>query len=140
MAVVILLHSLCAFLWLGCVLAETAMDRGGAHGPFGQSLLPLTHGRLDLFVELPAFLGLVLTGGSLAGLLPLTPLLTAKVAAGLVAIGANIYGILWIGRPLEASEVVTWTRPEGGARTRGGFALTAALIVLAIGAHVLVAG
>jgi hypothetical protein len=139
MTVVLLLHNLCAFLWLGCVLAEIAMERGNARGPLGRSLLYLVHGRLDLFVELPAFLGLVLTGGSLAGLLPLTPLLTAKVAAGLVAVGANIYGVLLIGRPLEASEVVTWTRWDG-ARTRGDFAFTAALIVFALGAHVLAVG
>ncbi len=140
MTVVLLLHNLCAVLWLGCVLAETVMERAGASGPVARRLQSLAHGRLDLFVELPAFLGLALTGGSLAGLLPLTPLLTAKIVAGLVAIGANIYGVLLIGPPLEANEVLTWTRNDGGPRARAEVALTAALIVLAIGAHVLVAG
>ena len=140
MKVVLLLHNLCAFLWLGCVLVEAAMERAGANGPMARRLLSLAHGRLDLFVELPAFLGLVLTGGSLAGVVPLTPLLTAKIAAGLIAVGANIYGVLLIGQPLEADEVLAWTRVAGEARTGGALVLTGMLIVLAIGVHVLLAG
>ncbi len=134
----LLIHILCAFLWLGCVLVEIVLERAGPESALLRRWLALAHWRLDLCVELPAFLGVLATGGYLAGILPVTPLLTTNIAAGLIAIGASVYGVLAVGRRLSANSAGDLIRKSALDRTQhryGAVASVAVLIVVAMGAH-----
>ena len=137
MTVVLLLHTLCAFVWFGCMMAEAAFSEAIYGSLFWRRFTVLAHGRLDLFVELPAILGVALTGASLANLLPLTPLLTAKIAGGTVAVGLNIFGVLLAGTPFEAGESVHSTALVSWGWTS---ASVLPLAALAIAAHLLARG
>jgi hypothetical protein len=103
MQTLVLLHILCVFVWLGSALFEIVAERASSN-LIGSMLAALAQGRLDLIVETPAFLGVLLTGGYLASHAHPTPLLTLKIAAGLVSLGVSVYGLMLLrDRPVVAS-------------------------------------
>lgn len=135
MTVAVLIHIVCAFVWLGCVLVEAMLERAGKRAFLPRRLVRAAW-RLDLFVELPAFLGVLVTGAYMANILPATPLLTTNVAAGLVAVGACVYGVLVVYRRLSTS----WAgQPvmDRSPRLYGVITSIAILISVAIGAHLI---
>jgi hypothetical protein len=86
------LHLTFVGLWLGCVLTEVLFERALLGQGRGQEkILASLHKRVDLFVEIPAFLSVVLTGLLMLPDAPRDPLLTVKIAFGLLAVLANIY-------------------------------------------------
>lgn len=63
MRVLLSLHLLMVGLWLGCVLTEALFERALlGQGPQAQRLLARLHWRVDLWVEIPAFAAVVVTG------------------------------------------------------------------------------
>ena len=60
------------------------------------------HWRTDKYVEIPAFIGVLLSGGAMVHGVPMTPLLWTKVAFGLVAIAANAVCVGLVVRRLAA--------------------------------------
>lgn len=89
-AMLLLLHLLFVGVWLGCVLTEALFERallgrGRAH----ELLLADLHKRVDAWVEIPAFVAVVVTGCVL--LIQAAPSfwLYAKVALGLLAVLTN---------------------------------------------------
>ncbi len=95
-AVILILHLLCAGLWLGCVLTEVLFERALlGQGRDAERMLAALHWQVDVWVEMPAFLTVLLTGWLLWGQSQSTVLLQLKVGAALVAVGANVY-CMWL--------------------------------------------
>lgn len=89
-------HLLCAGLWLGCVLTEALFERALlGKGRDAERTLAALHWRVDVWVEVPAFTAVVLTGGLLWGLSPHTGLLYLKAGAAGVAVLANVWCV-WL--------------------------------------------
>lgn len=87
------LHLVFVGLWLGCVLTEILFERALlGQGHDAQRILARLHRRVDLAVELPSLLVVLLTGALMALRLPPAGLLLhAKIALGLLAVTANLY-------------------------------------------------
>jgi uncharacterized membrane protein len=89
------LHLVSAGLWLGCVLTEVLFERALlGQGREQERILARLHRRVDLWVELPALLTVLLTGTLMALRMPAAGwLLQAKIALGLLAVATNVYCI-----------------------------------------------
>lgn len=86
------LHLIFAGIWLGCVLSEALFERA----LLGQSrdkelLLSALHKRVDLLVEIPAFLLVMLSGGLMLASAPPSGMLHAKLGFAALAILTNLY-------------------------------------------------
>ena len=98
------LHLACAGIWLGCVITEALFERALlGKGRTQELILVALHKRVDLFVEIPAFVGVLLTG--LLMLSAATPdlLLTTKIGFGVLAMGANVYCVWLVFRRADAA-------------------------------------
>ncbi len=91
-ALLLPLHLTFVGLWLGCVLTEALFERALlGHGRDKELILSALHRRVDLFIEIPAFVLVLATGGLLlAGAQP-SALLHAKLGLALLAVAANVY-------------------------------------------------
>lgn len=92
LALLLPLHLTFVGLWLGCVLTEALFERALlGHGRDKELILSALHRRVDLFIEIPAFVLVLATGGLLlAGAQP-SALLHAKLGLALLAVAANVY-------------------------------------------------
>lgn len=91
-------------IWLGCVLTEIAVERALAgQGETTDRLLAGLHRHIDLLVELPAFVVVLVSGGLLLADGNFSPWLYAKIAAGLLAILANAVCLYWVLRRARAA-------------------------------------
>jgi uncharacterized membrane protein len=85
------LHLVFVGLWLGCVLTEALFERALlGQGRDKELVLTALHKRVDLFIEIPAFTLVVLTGGLLLAGAPASALLHTKIGLALVAVITNI--------------------------------------------------
>lgn len=90
------IHLVFVGIWLGCVLTEALFERALlGKGREQELILAGLHKRVDVFIEIPAFIVVFVTGGMMLQSAPHDPLLTAKIAFGLLAIAANIYCV-WL--------------------------------------------
>lgn len=111
--VLLLLHLLFIGLWLGCVLTEALFERA----LLGQSrthevLLAELHKRVDVWVEIPAFVAVVVTGALLlmqAQPQP-NPMLYAKVGLGGLAVMANAVCVGLVFARAKAAHAGQWQR------------------------------
>lgn len=111
--VLLLLHLLFIGLWLGCVLTEALFERA----LLGQSrthevLLAELHKRVDVWVEIPAFVAVVVTGALLlmqAQPQP-NPMLYAKVVLGGLAVMANAVCVGLVFARAKAAHAGQWQR------------------------------
>lgn len=78
-------HLLSLGLWGGLVLAEVVIEAGA----LDQRVAARLHHRLDLLLKVPLLCAVLVTGAALASRVPMTPLLVAKIAAGLLAASAT---------------------------------------------------
>ena len=84
MSLMLVLHLTFAGIWLGCILVEVAFEHGSGGGDMRLYISKL-HWGVDKFIEVPAFMGVLLTGGVLIAQAAMTPLLWTKTAFGAVA-------------------------------------------------------
>jgi hypothetical protein len=104
------LHLACVGIWLGCVLTEALFERALLGQGRAQELILVTlHKRVDLVVEIPAFVAVLLTGSLMLAAAPASALLSAKIGLGLLAIAANIYCVWLVFRRAQAAESGQWT-------------------------------
>lgn len=103
------LHLLLVGIWLGCVLTEALFERAllGKGRAFELVLVAL-HKKVDLFVEIPAFAGVLLMGGWMLSMSPPSALLHAKVGFGLLAIAANVYCVWLVFARARAAQAGQW--------------------------------
>lgn len=86
------LHLVFVGLWLGCVLTEVLFERALlGKGPEQELLLAELHKRVDLAVEIPAFVLVLVTGGLMLQSVPPSATLHLKIGFGMIAILANLY-------------------------------------------------
>jgi len=133
------IHLAAAGLWLGCVLTEVLFERALlGKGREQELLLAGLHKRVDLVVEMPAFV-LVLVSGTL--LLPSAApsvLLQAKVAFGLLAIIANAYCVWLVFRRYTQASLGNWVafeRTDHIQHKVGAVVLVGMLAALCIGVY-----
>ncbi|WP_237155527.1 hypothetical protein [Oryzibacter oryziterrae] len=100
MSLVLLLHILFAGLWIGCVMTEVLFERTlSGQGWAADKLLARLHYRVDLAVEMPAALGVGVTGSLMAARIVHWDMALATMAtAGLLAIAANILCLVHVRR------------------------------------------
>jgi hypothetical protein len=86
----LIFHILFIGLWLGCVLTEALFERALlGRGREHELLLADLHKRVDVWIEIPAFVAVVVTGGMLFAQAAPSTLLNVKVALGLLAVLSN---------------------------------------------------
>lgn len=110
-SLLLFLHLLFVGIWLGCVLTEALFERAllGKGREFELVLVAL-HKKVDLVVEIPAFVGVLLTGGWMLSMTPPSPLLHAKIGFGLLAIVANTYCVWLVFARARAAQAGQWER------------------------------
>ena len=107
----LLLHLLFVGLWLGCVLTEALFERallgrGRAH----ELLLADLHKRVDVWIEIPAFVAVTVTGSLLLMRALPSPMIHAKVALGLLAVATNMVCVGLVFARAMAAHAGDWLR------------------------------
>ncbi|MDT9002369.1 hypothetical protein RQP53_24015 [Paucibacter sp. APW11] len=101
----LLTHLLLIGLWLGCVLTEALFERALlGRGPAAELWLARLHWRVDLFVEIPAFSGVVLSGWLLLHQASGSTVLALKLGMAAVAVLANLVCVVLVWRRLQCAE------------------------------------
>ncbi|MES2949592.1 MAG: hypothetical protein V4858_13705 [Pseudomonadota bacterium] len=105
----LLLHIVFIGVWLGCVVTEALFERALlGQGRAQELILVGLHKRVDIFVEIPAFLVVLVTGGLMwANAAPSTAL-HAKIGFGVLAILANVYCVWLVFRRAKAATAGDW--------------------------------
>lgn len=98
-------------IWLGCVLTEALFERALlGQGRAQEMILARLHKRVDLFVEIPAFVVVLVTGALMLLNASASPLLHTKIGLGLLAIVANVYCVGLVFRRERAALGGNWER------------------------------
>jgi hypothetical protein len=101
-------HLIVLGMWLGVVITETLFEFAGSD-PESLRAAARFHYNVVMFGELPILVAVLVTGTILSvRAWPLTPLHFIKIAASLVAVGANLICTLWVfqRRRIEDPEVL----------------------------------
>lgn len=134
----LLVHLCLAAAWIGCVFTEVLFERALLAGDRAQHrVLARLHARVDLWVETPAFLGVLATGVlMMAQARPAWPGFHLKLALGLLAIVANAWCVRIVLLRRQAAEAGDWARfdrLDHAQHKLGAVVLLAALGALAVG-------
>jgi hypothetical protein len=103
-------------------------------------ILAALHKRVDVFVEIPAFLAVVITGGFMIPNAPQSPALIAKIGFGLLAVVANVYCVWLVFRRLSYALAGDWAgfgRIDNLQHKFGAIVLSGILASLGIGLSLL---
>lgn len=103
------IHLAAMGVWLGCVLTEALFERA----LLGKSrehelLLSALHKRVDIIVEIPAFIVVLVTGWIMLPSAASSSLLLTKVASGLVAMAANVFCVGLVFKRYAAASANNW--------------------------------
>jgi putative copper export protein len=91
-ALLLALHLVFVGLWLGCVVTEALFERALlGQGRDKELILTALHKRVDLFIEIPAFTLVIVTGAFLLAGVQENALFHLKLGFAFVAIVTNIY-------------------------------------------------
>ncbi|MBI5259063.1 MAG: hypothetical protein HY855_21340 [Burkholderiales bacterium] len=131
----LILHLLCVGAWLGCVLTEALFEREMlAQGPAAHRALADLHWRVDRWVELPSFCGVLLSGVVMAhARAPADGWLLAKMAAGLLAVGLNLWCVRLVWRrraQAQAGDAAGFARTDAAQHRWGAGVLLGLLAAL----------
>jgi uncharacterized membrane protein len=132
-------HLAFAGVWLGCVLTEALFERALlGQGRAQELILVALHKRVDLIVELPAFLAVLVTGAVMLASAHPSPALHTKITFGLIAIAANIYCVSLVFRRAKAAAAGDWesfSHLDHLQHKVGAVVLAAILIALSVGVY-----
>ncbi len=136
-SVLLPLHLTFVGIWLGCVLTEALFERAllGKGRP-QELILVALHKRVDLLVEIPAFMIVLVTGAFMLSAADTNPLLIIKIAIGLLAIAINIYCVWLVFRRASAARAGRWeifTNLDHLQHKFGAMVLFAIVVALVIG-------
>jgi hypothetical protein len=95
MTPILLIHLLALGLWVGCIATETVFEHTTGKEPGMAAAIARLHVKVDLWVETPAFLVVLASGGSMYGEAAITPLFGWKILTGLAAIAVNAFCV-WV--------------------------------------------
>ena len=111
MSAILILHIGFVGLWLGCVLTEAAFERTLLAGSReAHATLARLHLRVDLFVEVPAMLGVLTTGALLWPSAAWTAGTQAMAALGALALAANAVCVWLVVARHKAAKAGDWNR------------------------------
>lgn len=143
MTPLLFLHIVSVSVWLGCILVEAVYEHSIDASPAMRRFVSALHWTTDKWIEIPAFLGVLVTGGLMAAHVPVTPLLSVKIGFGLLAITANAVCVGLVLRRLRHAETGNFTAWEAADHRQhkiGAVVLLALLVALGIGGYRLAAG
>jgi len=104
------LHLALVGLWLGCVLTEALFERALlGKGRDKELILTALHKRVDMFIEIPAFTLVVVTGLLLMPQAPMGMVFEAKLVFAMVAIAANVFCVYLVFKPHQLAASGNWT-------------------------------
>jgi len=139
---VLLIHLVLVGVWLGCVLTEALFERALlGQGREQERILVGLHKRVDVWIEIPAFAGVLISGAVLLSNVTWTPTLQVKILCGLLAIAANIYCVGLVFRRAKAADLGDWARFEALDHLQhkwGAVVLVGILLALGLGVNLIV--
>jgi hypothetical protein len=141
MRAVLFVHLVLVAVWLGCILVEAIYEHAIEKTDDMRRFVSRLHWTTDKFVEIPAFLGVLATGGYRLSHTAMTPLLWVKVAFGLVAILFNAICVVIVVRRLgyaRKGDFVAWEAIDHKQHVYGAVVLIALLAALGIGGYAFV--
>ena len=136
------LHLTFVGVWLGCILTEALFERALlGNGRDKELILARLHKRVDVIVEIPAFVIVLFTGALMLDMANLGTLLIIKIALGVLAIITNIYCVWLVFRRASAAETENWQefeRLDYQQHIWGAVVLLAVVAALVVGLYRLV--
>jgi putative copper export protein len=101
MNIILFIHLIAIGIWAGCVATEAVLEVVLEKVPPLQSGLAVIHAKIDRFVEIPAIIVAVATGGSMLHHATWDKLLVVKVALGASAVVLNSIAAFTVHRRLQ---------------------------------------
>lgn len=89
MTAILFLHIFSVAFWLGCVAVEIVIERSRRGSFENQAMVARLHYQIDLFVEIPTFTSVLITGLLMLDVSRMSGLYLMKVVFGLLAILIN---------------------------------------------------
>jgi len=144
MKILLFLHLVLLSVWLGCVLVEAIYEHSIEKTDAMRIFVSRLHWTTDKFIEIPAFVGVLLTGAVMATQVPLTPLLTLQILFGLTAIVFNAICVYLVVRRLRHAEALefdvwAWEAIDHKQHLYGAVVLIELVLALSIGGYLYVA-
>ena len=104
------LHLALVGLWLGCVLTEALFERALlGKGRDKELILIALHKRVDVFIEIPAFTLVVVTGMLLMPQAPMDMVFVAKLVFALLAVATNVFCVHLVFKRHQFAATGDWT-------------------------------
>ena len=97
-------------LWLGCVLTEALFERALlGQGRDKELILTALHKRVDVFIEIPAFTLVVVTGMLLMPQAPMSMVFVAKLVFALLTVATNVFCVYLVFKRHQLAASDDWT-------------------------------
>lgn len=110
----LLIHQLAVGAWIGCVLTESVFEITiGRKGKAEQVVLSQLHSRIDVFVEIPLMLAVVVSGLGLLVSVDYSNSLAVKLVFAALALITNFWCYLIIRRRSQEISQNNWQGFEG---------------------------
>jgi len=138
MRILLFLHLVLLSAWLGCIIVEAIYEHSIDKTDGMRVFVSRLHWTTDRFIEIPAFVGVLVTGAAMAAQVPMTPLLALKIVFGLIAISFNAICVGLVVRRLrhaEAADFQAWEVVDHKQHVYGAVVLISLLIALGIGGY-----
>jgi hypothetical protein len=104
------LHLALVGLWLGCVLTEALFERALlGKGRDKELILTALHKRVDVFIEIPVFTLVVVTGMLLMPQASIGMVLKAKLVFALLAVATNVFCVHLVFKRHQLAATGDWT-------------------------------
>ena len=104
------LHLALVGLWLGCVLTEALFERALlGKGRDKELILTALHKRVDVFIEIPAFTLVVVTGMLLMPQAPMGMVFVGKLVFALLAAATNVFCVQLVFKRHQMAATGDWT-------------------------------
>lgn len=133
------IHLAFAGIWIGCVLTETLFERALlGKGRDKEMILVDLHKRVDLLVEIPAIIVVLVTGIMLLPDAGKNGLLLLKIIFATLAILSNLFCVIVVFRRARAAHDGRWNdfaRMDRRQHIYGAVVLISLIIALALGSY-----
>ena len=104
------LHLALVGLWLGCVLTEALFERALlGKGRDKELILTALHKRVDVWIEIPTFTLVVVTGMLLMPQASIGMVLKAKLVFALLAVATNVFCVHLVFKRHQLAATGDWT-------------------------------
>lgn len=136
MSVWLALHLLSVGVWIGCILVEVLFEHAIPKDGDLARIVARLHAKVDLAVEVPAFLATLLTGMALLRRTDLDGPMLAKVAAGVLAVAINavcVRLVLRRDRAAARGDAAAFQAADRRQHAVGGLLVAVLAVPLAIG-------